>query len=303
MQGYTWGCGAGDVSHGAFIHKWRKWDAGRLRRRWWWRRRRRGEERLAGAVRLCFSVLMTHLTAQRESTATAWRCECECVCVHTYVSLLLLVQCIHVKRTSSVNSSLFGAKVINHCVTALVVLRASVQVCLLWEQPTNRLWLFRTEWSGQESVRTRERRAALSVLFIFCWGEKGLSCAGSTHLFLHISASVQRIVEDVSSEFSCEKGNDGPGCSEASLWSCRRRDANVKSKCCSGVCTGVQGLQTAAQPLTCCCLNPSPLTQYWFHTGSAHCAYETERERASESICASTAASSSTNGCRVLHAW
>lgn len=40
------------------------------------------------------------------------------------------------------NSSLFGARVINHSVTAVVVLGAFVQVWLLWEQlpsPTNQL--------------------------------------------------------------------------------------------------------------------------------------------------------------------
>lgn len=47
-----------DVSHRASIHKWRK--------RWQVEKEVVEEERLAGAVRLCFSGLMTHLTAHRE---------------------------------------------------------------------------------------------------------------------------------------------------------------------------------------------------------------------------------------------
>lgn len=57
---------------------------------------------------------------------------------------------------------------------------------------------------------------------------------------MSVCVSVQRAIKDVSSGFSCEKGNDGAGCSEPLLWRCRRGDANVKSKCCSGVCMGMQ---------------------------------------------------------------
>ena len=91
----------------------------------------------------------------RESTATAPRCDCVCACVRVSLLLFFLVQCIHVKRTFSVNFSLFGAKVINHRVTAVVVLRAFVQVCLLWEQPSSESYkpalilLCRIKWTRE----------------------------------------------------------------------------------------------------------------------------------------------------------
>lgn len=47
-----------DVSHRASMHKRREC--------WQVEKEVVEEERLAGAVRLCFSVLMTHLTAHRE---------------------------------------------------------------------------------------------------------------------------------------------------------------------------------------------------------------------------------------------
>lgn len=99
------------------------------------------EERLAVAVRVCFSVLMTHLAAHGEKALRQrWGVT---VCVS--LLLVVLVQCIHVKRTFSVNSSFFGAKAINHSGTVAVVLGALIQVCLHWEQPlspTNQLWFF-----------------------------------------------------------------------------------------------------------------------------------------------------------------
>lgn len=143
-----------------------------------WRGGGGGEERLAGAVRLCFSVLMTHLTVHREKALRQRWGVTVCVCVRACVSasllLVFLVQCIHVKRTFSVNSSLFGARVINHSVTAVVILGAFVQVWLLWEQlpsPTNQLWFCCAERSGQANGRTQERRAAPCVLFT-CLGKK-----------------------------------------------------------------------------------------------------------------------------------
>lgn len=99
------------------------------------------EERLAVAVRVCFSVLMTHLAAHGEKALRQrWGVT---VCVS--LLLVVLVQCIHVKRTFSVNSSFVGAKAINHSGTVAVVLGALIQVCLHWEQPlspTNQLWFF-----------------------------------------------------------------------------------------------------------------------------------------------------------------
>lgn len=71
---YTW-ASSHDVRHHAFIHKWRKWDAGGLKRRW----RRRGEISWSYEVMLLRADDSPHGT-QRESTATALRCDCVCVC-------------------------------------------------------------------------------------------------------------------------------------------------------------------------------------------------------------------------------
>lgn len=42
--------------------------------------------------------------------------------------------------------------------------------------------------------------------------------------------SLRRTMQDVSSGFSCEKGNDGGGCFKPLLRRCRGGDANVKSE-------------------------------------------------------------------------
>lgn len=161
---YTW-ASSHDVRHHAFIHKWRKWDAGGLKRRW----RRRGEISWSwGYASPCWWLTSRYTERKHCDSAEVWLCVCVRACASASLLLVFLVQCIHVKRTFSVNSSLFGARVINHSVTAVVVLGAFVQVWLLWEQlpsPTNQLWFCCAERSGQANGRTQERRAALCVLF------------------------------------------------------------------------------------------------------------------------------------------
>lgn len=267
-----------------------------------WRGGGGGEERLAGAVRLCFSVLMTHLTVHREKALRQRWGVTVCVCVRACASasllLVFLVQCIHVKRTFSVNSSLFGARVINHSVTAVVVLGAFVQVWLLWEQlpsPTNQLWFCCAERSGQANGRTQERRAAPCVLFT-CLEKKGKKDEDFSVLIVHTCTcvclcehagfgvcervSARRTIRDVSSGFSCEKGNDGDGSSVEM----QRRGMPVCNQSAAVECAWkCSGLQTAAQPLTHCCVSASPLTHYhWFpYTLPAvcMCACENKRQR------------------------
>lgn len=93
-----------------------------------------------------------------------------CVCACVSLLLFFLLQCIHVKRTFSVNfSSLFGAKLINHGVTAVVVLRAFVQVCLLWEPPESYkpalILLYRIKWT-RESKDTRKKGSPVCPIYL-----------------------------------------------------------------------------------------------------------------------------------------
>lgn len=92
--------------------------------------------------------------------------------------------------------------------------------------------------------------------------------------------SVRRTIRDVSSGFSCEKGNDGDGSSVEM----QRRGMPVCNQSAAVECAWkCSGLQTAAQPLTHCCVSASPLTHYhWFpYTLPAvcMCACENKRQR------------------------
>lgn len=135
---------------------------------------------------------------------------------------------------------------------------------------------------------TRVERTEAHVLFMSC-REKGL-------WRISHSGKVQCSVKDVACGFSREKGNDGACCYETLLWRCRGRMSMWHQSAaveCAWVCSG---LQTAAQPLTHCCLNASLLTRSWFPCTLPSNVSVSPWER---KVCVS----SSTNDCCVLHAW
>lgn len=82
---YTW-ASSHDVRHHAFIHKWRKWDAGGLKRRW----RRRGEISWSwGYASPCWWLTSRYTERKHCDSAEVWLCVCVCVC-ECFITLGLL---------------------------------------------------------------------------------------------------------------------------------------------------------------------------------------------------------------------